>query len=281
MRGVSYRLALASFVVLPSLLAAQGSAPPVNFLQVYREVVKTGKVAGHDALEAQWSWANVQAKAPPYIAARALTGSNEIWYISGYPGWAEYQQASDRTANTPALSAIDSRYRSQEDQFLSDARGMTLRSRPELSYGAPRDLPNMRYLSFTRVSVRPGHVAEYEEGRRMIKAAHEAAHLTDGFSIWEVTSGAPAGTFFTIVARKSLAELDSAAAVHGPAYTAALGGPDGQKKLDAINSNAVASSEVDHFEFVPAQSVPPEGWVTANPKMWKRSAPAVASAKKP
>lgn len=259
----------------PSALGAQASAPPPsNVLVVYREVVKVGKGAAHNALETAWSWAQIQAKAPyPFVAATSLTGSNEIWYIAPFPNWAEWEKSNDLTASNATLAAIDKRFRSQEDQFLTEARSMTLRPRPELNYGTPADLPNMRYISATRVSVRPGHTAEYEESRKMVKAAHETAHLTDGFSVWEVTGGAPAGTFYTFVARKSLAELDSGATIHGAAYTAALGGDSGQKKLAALTASAVIGSETDQFEFTPSQSVAPPDWVTANPKMWKRSAP--------
>ena len=276
-RGVALLCAVA-----PSLLAAQGAQPPQsNVLQIYREVVKAGKAPAHNALETAWSWAMIQAKAPSgFIAASVISGPNEMWYIAAFPTWAEFEKLTD-AGRSPTLSAIDKRFRSQEDEFLSDARGMTLRPRTELSYGGPADLPNMRYLSATRISVRPGHTAEYEEARKMVKAAHEAAKLTDKYSVWEVTSGAPAGTFYQFVARKTLAELDSGATIHGAAYTAALGGDEGQKKLAALTSGAVISSETDVLEFTPSQSVPPAGWVEANPKMWKRSAPAAAAPKKP
>ena len=276
-RGVALLCAVA-----PSLLAAQGAQPPQsNVLQIYREVVKAGKAPAHNALETAWSWAMIQAKAPSgFIAASVISGPNEMWYIAAFPTWAEFEKLTD-AGRSPTLSAIDKRFRSQEDEFLSDARGMTLRPRTELSYGGPADLPNMRYLSATRISVRPGHTAEYEEARKMVKAAHEAAKLTDKYSVWEVTSGAPAGTFYQFVARKTLAELDSGATIHGPAYTAALGGEEGQKKLATLTANAVINSETDVLEFTPSQSVPPAGWVEANPKMWKRSAPAAAAPKKP
>ena len=132
----------------------------------------------------------------------------------------------------------------------------------------------MRYVSVTRISVRPGHTSEYEDARKMVKAAHEAAHLTDRYTMWEVTSGAPAGTFYLFVARKTLAELDSGAVIHGAAYIAALGGDSGQKKLAALTASAVIGSETDQFEFTPSQSVAPPAWITANPGYWKPKAPA-------
>ena len=89
------------------------------------------------------------------------------------------------------------------------------------------------------------------------------------------------GTYYMFVSRKSLAEIDEGAGLHtSAAYVAALGGPEGQKKLDALTSNAIASQQTDLFEFKPGQSVPPEEWIKANPKMWQRK-PAVVIKKTP
>lgn len=105
--------------------------------------------------------------------------------------------------------------------------------------------------------------------------------LTDRYAIYEVTAGAAATTSYQFVARKTLAELDSGATIHGPAYTAALGGELGQAKVAALTASAVISQETDHFEFTPSQSVPPDAWVTANPGFWKPKAPAPADKKAP
>ena len=272
----SLRMSLYVLAGLPSAVLAQTAPMPANnVLSIYRESVKAGKGPAHDAHETAWAGALVAAKSPNrFIAATALTGPSEIWYIAAYPGWADLEKANATGISNPALAAIQKQYVPAESEYLNDARQMTLRPRSELGYGGPGDLPNMRYLSVTRISVRPGHTAEYEEARKMIKAAHEAAKLTDHFSVWESTSGALGSTFYTFVARKTLAELDSAAAIHGAAYTAALGGEEGQKKLAALIGAAVVNQETDHFEFTPSQSVPPDEWVTANPGFWKRKAPA-------
>jgi hypothetical protein len=251
-----------------------------NVLSVFRETVKIGKGAAHDAHETAWARALAATKGTDhFIAMSALTGPSETWYISGYPTWADYEKATDNGNNDPALSAIAKQYRPGETEFLSDARGMILRPRAELSFGPAADLPHMRYVSVTRTTVRPGHAPEFEEVRKMVKAAHEKAGLTDSYAIYEVTAGAQGSTFYQFVARKTLAELDSGATIHGPAYTAALGGELGQAKLAALTASAVISQETDHFEFQPAQSVAPDSWVTANPGMWKPKPPAVEKKK--
>lgn len=247
--------------------------PPNNVFSIFRESVKVGKGGAHNAHETAWAGALAATKDPePFIAMSSMTGPAEIWYMVAYASWEDYQKASDRV--DAAAAAIDKQYRPAEAEYLNDSRGMTLRPRTELSYGGPADLPNMRYVSVTRISVRPGHTSEYEDARKMVKAAHEAAHLADRYSVWEVTSGAPAGTFYQMVARKSLAELDSGGTIHGAAYLAALGGEEGRKKLAGLTAAAVISQQTDHFAFTPSQSVAPAEWIAANPTFWKPKAPA-------
>lgn len=279
--GLLLTAPLAVVLLSPTSTFAQ-AAPPVvnNVLSVFRESVKVGKGAAHDAHETAWARTLAATKGTDhFIAMASLTGPSEVWYISAYPTWADYEKATDNGNTDPALAAIAKQYRPGETDFLSDARGMTLRPRAELSFGGPADLPHMRYVSVTRTSVRPGHAAEFEEGRKMVKAAHEKAGLTDSYTLYEVTAGAPGPTFYQFVARKTLAELDSGPTTHGPAYTAALGGELGQAKLAALAASAVINQETDHFEFQPAQSVAPDAWVTANPGFWKPKPPPMEKKK--
>lgn len=280
---VAFLLAAAATPI--ALLAQSGgtAAPPqageYNLLSVFRESVKVGKGGGHDDLETAWAGAVGAAKETPFVAVASLTGPAENWYIAPYANWADYEKTTDANNSSPALATIDKRFRAQEDQYLSDSRLMILRARRELAYGPAADLPNMRYMSVTRIAVRPGHNAEFEEARKAVRAAHEKANMTDAYAMWQVTNGAPGGTYYMFVARKSLSEIDEGAAPHtSAAYLAALGGADGQKKLDMLMSNAILNQQTDLFEFKPAQSVPPEEWVKANPKMWQRK-PVVAPKK--
>jgi len=273
------RLAVLTLTTMvPAALPAQGTPPAMptfNVLTVYRETVKPGKSVVHDAHESAWAHALMLAKSPtPFLAITAMSGPQENWYLSAFPTWADFEK-SNKAGESPALAAIGKQYSSQEGEYLSDGRGMVLRFREDLSYGGPADLPAMRYFQITRTSVRPGHDAEFVENRKMVKAAHESAKLSDKFSVWQAADGAPAGTYFVFVALKSLAEIDEGGTIHGPAYQAALGGPEAQKKLAANAAAAVISSQTDLFTFAPQQSMAPEEWVTADPGFWKhKPAPA-------
>lgn len=271
MRHCVRLVTLALGTMAPAALTAQATpaAPAFNVLTVYRETVKPGKGSAHDAHESGWARALAAAKSPtPFLAMTAMSGPSETWYLSAFPTWADYEK-SNQAGENPALAAIFKQYASQEGEYLSDGRGMVLTFREDLSYGGPADLPASRYFTVTRVSVRPGHDAEFEENRKIIKAAHESAKLTDKFSVWQAAAGAPTGTYFVFIARKSLGEIDDGARIHGEAYRAALGGAEGQKKLAANGAAAVISSQTDHFSFAPAQSLVPAEWVTADPGYWK------------
>ena len=273
-------LPLGLLVAAPVALSSQSPAPS-GILTVFRESVKVGKGAAHDAHEDSWARAVTAAKgAEPFVAMSSLTGPNEIWYMQAFPTWDAYQKSTESNRANAPQALVDQKYRPMEAEYLSDSRLMTLRLRPELSYGGPPDLANMKYVSVTRVLVRPGHNSEYQEARRLINEAHTKAGLVEKWGMYEVSSGAPSGTFYIFISRPSLAEMDQGAALHGPAYTAALGGDEGQKKIAALMGSSVISQQTDHFAFTPSQSVAPPEWIAANPGFWSHK-PVAAVAKKP
>ncbi len=277
MKQIANGLSIVLSALAPAMLGAQAAppAPTYTVISVYRETVKPGKGVAHSLNEEAWARAMTAAKAPSgYLALSPMSGA-ETWYVSAYDNWAALEAANKASAASPALTAIGKRYSAMEADLISDGRAMFLTLRADLSFGPPADLAASRYFSVTRVTVRPGHAAEYEENRKMIRAAHERAGLTDGFSIWQASSGAPAGTYFVFVARKSLSEIDAGEAPHtAPAYIAALGGPEGQKKMAANTAAAVVSSQADLFAFAPQESVVPPEWIAADSAFWKLKTPA-------
>jgi hypothetical protein len=244
----------------------------MNVLTIGIESVKPGKGAAHDKLEAAWASAIAAAKpATGYLAMNTMTGLPQFWYATLFSSWADYEKSQ---ASNPGQQAASARFGPQEADLLSDTRNMVLTRVDSLGYGQPRDIAQMRYMSATRISIRPGHYNEWAEARMVAKRAHEAARLTDEYSIWQVVAGAPAGTYYLFVTRKSLAELDEGGTIHGPAYQAAIGA-EGQKKIDAAQATAVAGSQTDQLVFAPAQSVMSAEMTKGDPAFWARKpAPA-------
>jgi len=275
-------VAVALVFGVPAVLPAQDvpMGPPA-IVQIGREFVKPGKWAAHTKLETEWGQALAAAKFPVnFLAISSMTGASEVWFLSGFASMAELEKTNQTIDANPALGAIFNRFSPQESDMLQDSRGMIARFRDDLSYLPGKEaLGTMRYFSITRTQVRPGHNSDFEDARKQIKAAHLKASLPDGFAIFQVTAGAPAGTFLTFVARKSLAELDQGAQIHGAAYVAALGGDSGQKKLAALASSGTITAETNEFAFSPAMSFAAKDLVDADPTFWKPK-PMVAAPKK-
>jgi hypothetical protein len=272
-------LALAlAMAAAPTIGAQTAPAPnPYKVLVVTREAVKPGKGDAHDKLESEWARSLAAAKMPiTALALNSVTGVRETWFVSGFPSHAEAARLQKAFGANPALGQISTRLDPKEAELVADSRGMLLQLREDLSYSAAPNLPQMRYFSITRTSVRPGHVAEFEEARKTVKQAHETAKVADSYSIYEAVAGAPGGTFFMFVPRKSLAELDDVAKVHGPDYIAALGGEEGRKKLAAAAGNFLNGSQTDLYAFSPSQSIVSAAWAKQDPTYWKLQTTAVA-----
>lgn len=264
-------LALALATAVSPCAQAQAAAPnPYSVLFITRESVKPGKGDAHDKLESQWAQSLAAARTPyGALAIRSLTGPRETWFVSGFPSYAEYVRTGKAHDSNPALTAVATRLDPQEGDLVSDARGMVLRMREDLSYGGPVNMPQMRLFSVTRISVRPGHLAEFEEVRKLVRQAHETARVADHHTVYEASAGAPAGTFYIFVARKSLAELDDAPRIHGAEYATALGGAEGRKKVAAMQASYLIGSQTDHFAFAPSQSIVGAAWAKEDPTYWK------------
>jgi hypothetical protein len=267
-RSTLLALTLAATASMPLGAQAAAAPSPYRILTVTRETVKPGRGLAHDKLESDWARAQVAAKSSyHFLAIRSITGPRETWFLSGFPSWAEYTRVNKAYDDAPALGAIDARMGPQESEMLTDARSMVLLLRDDLSYGQG-SLPDMRFFTITRVSVRPGHNAEFVDQRKLVKAAHETAHVADSFSVYEATAGAPAGTFFVFVGRKSMSEIDDAETVHGAAYLAAMGGDEGRKRSAAAAANYAVSSQTDHYAFLPKQSMVSAEWAKSDLSYW-------------
>lgn len=275
MKQLALRLSLIVAALAPAALTAQAAAPVDSILTIYRESVKPGKSDAHNAHESAWARAIAATKSPaPFLAVTAVSGANENLYISAFTNWAALEKANKANADNSARVAIDKQYSAPESEYLSDGREIVLTRRADLSYGPPPDLAGSRYLVVTRVSIRPGHAAEYVENRRRVKAAYESINAPDSYSMWQVALGAPTDTYYILVPVKSLAEYYQATTTHGAAFMAALGDSVTQQKMVANQKAAIISWQTDVFAFAPQQSVPPAAWIAKDPGFWKhKSAP--------
>ncbi len=235
MKKVLFLLAVVSLLVSPVVAQAQDqpySGPP-KVIRIIREEVKVGKGTVHEANETAWARTFADAKSPDnWIGMDSTTGNNEAWFVSGYDTMSDMEKRTIQALNTvPALRAIDTKYSSQDGEFVSSTRSVVAVYRDDLSYqGLKTNVGLFRYLYVTTVRVRPGHESEFVEATKISRAAHEKATVPERWSVFEVTEGMPRGTYLIFEPLKSMADVDAFPQTHGKVYQDAVG-DDGRKRL--------------------------------------------------
>ena len=275
---------VACTILLPAVLTAQTPAPdpngPPQLLVVFRESVKIGKDAAHEANEQGWASVLSKAQWPTgWLGTTSMTGPNEAWYFTGYPSWEAFEK--DTKAKDTAEALAETRKHAAADGELVNTTSQILaRYRPGMSYQPTGQLGTYRYFTIDTVRVKPGRDGEFAERWRAIVAAHEKAKLDEHWAVYSVSAGAPTGTFMFIYARKSLAELDAAPAAHtSDAYRDAMG-EAGRARNNEVFRDIVEFEQTNHFAFSPKMSYVPKSWVDEDPKFWNVPAPAPMTAKK-
>ncbi len=275
-------LAVAVCFCAVTVAKAQDSSPAPKILQITREEVKAGKGAAHAKFEAGWPRVNAKYKWPThYVALTTVAGPNEAWYITGFDSLAAWETDQQNSQKNAAMSAELDQLSAGDGEYISGLRTFVARYREDLSHRPGVNIGKMRYIQMTVVRVRPGHNDDYEEIRKMVKAAHEKAGVKDNHSVFQVVSGMPNGTYLVTTPMRSLADLDSPSQIHGQAYMDAIG-DEGRKKMGGLASSGVISGDSMILAFAPGMSYPSKEYVAADPDFWapKSAAKAAPAAKK-
>jgi len=265
-----------------SVACAQEPTPPPKYIQIYREIVKQGKGPAHEKTEAAYVRDMKAGNAlPNYTAMVSITGPNEAWFISRYDSVGAWGKDTENTAKNSSLQANLDRDNAADGELLADGRSIIARFRDDLSHRPGINIPSVRFFSITIVRIRPGHNPDFEAARKIIKDAHDKAAPTFNYSVYQVTSGMPAGTFLIFSYYKTLADVDAAAVIHGKEYTDAIG-DDGERKLSELASSGTISSDPYIFAVDPKMSYPDKATIATDPAFWapKSSAAAAPATKK-
>ena len=261
---------------------AQLKMNPPKVLVIGREVVKPGKSAAHAKWEEGYPRANAKANWPtPYLALSSITGESRALFLFGYESMAAWEADVTAQGKNPALSAAGEALDSKDGDFLSESKTAVFTLQDDLSYQPGVTVAGTRGFMIVSQTVKPGHGKHFEEIRKMIRAAHEKAGLTDHYAVYHATAGASGGLYLIFIPFKSLADVDQFPVVHGKAYQDALG-QDGQNKLTEFNMQGLESLETQLFVFSPKMSYPPKEWVEADHDFWapKPAMPAKPAAEK-
>jgi hypothetical protein len=261
-----------------SLRAQQTTMGPPKVLVVDREVVKPGKEAAHQVTEGAILKAFAKAKwGSHYIAASALSGEHRVIFLIGYDSFAAWEADNNAVAKDKPLSNELDSLSAKDGEMLSGTSTLVMTLEPELSYNIDAPIPGTRYFDVSTLHLKPGHVDEYKELRKMIAAAHKTAAVKEHYAVYRLVAGGASGTYIVIIPMHSLAEEDQSDDAHGKAYKDAVG-EENHKKIIEFGRAAVDTSETNLFAIDTGMSYPPEEWVTSDPEFWNPQ-PAAAPAK--
>ena len=283
MKKCLYFLLVTCLIVATSIPAfAQTSGPP-KVLLIVREDIKTGMMGPH-AIEAN-NVVNIYAKAKsPWhrLAMSPVAGNeNEVTYFWGYNSFADMEQSNkDLDALGIKYQADFDRNRHTGEDYHASQRDSIAILREDLSYNTGADIPHMRYMRIQTTRVKLGHEREFEEARKIIKAAHEKAKIDENMAVFQIVGGAQSGTYITIIPWKTLDGLSTLP--HGKNYWDAMGS-DNRDRLDKITNDYIVFESVDVYAFAPQLSYMSEQAVAADPAFWtlKSLAKPAATGKKP
>lgn len=286
--AISLFLAGAAHALAQATPSTPGGPPKV--LQIFREEVRVGKGAAHEKFEAE-GFVQTFAKAnwpTHYLAMTTISGPSEAWFLTPYDSFEAWEKDRQATEKAPGLLGQLDRLGEKDAEFITNGRSIVAILRPELSYRREGvNIFTMRYVAVTTYSVRPGHNADFEESRKIVNEAHEKANVDEHWSMYQVISGMPGGTFLYFAPFKSLKEEDAVPEKHGKAYQDALG-DEGRKKLRELSSASILNSETMLFTFSPKMSYVSKEAIAADPDFWApkpkmaaRKPAETASSKKP
>ncbi|CAN5510189.1 MAG: hypothetical protein H0V90_05875 [Blastocatellia bacterium] len=264
------------FLLAPCLLvsvsiqiAAQSAVPPPKILLIVREEIKTGMMPAHSAEANNVVRIYAKARSPHYrLAMVPVAGNeNEVMYFWGFDSFAALEKSNKDldTIATVTYKADFDKIRPPGDDYHTSQRDSIAVFRDDLSYRAATDIARMRYMRVQTVRVKPGHVRDFENGRRMIKAAHEKARVDENMAVYQLVAGAQGNTYLVLIPWNSLDGLGTLP--HGKDYRDAMG-DNNWDKLDKIDDESIVFNAVDVYAFNPQLSYMSPQAVSVDPGFW-------------
>jgi hypothetical protein len=278
-------LGLSLAVAGSSIAAAQQTASLPKVLQITREFIKPYKGgAAHDKTESAFITAMTKAKFPAYyLGLDSLSGKSRALFLTQYDSFADWEKDNKIVDKNPALSAELERASIADGELLDEVDSGVFTRDDDLSYKPHADISHARYMEISEFHVRAGHQSDWHKLAKMVKDAHDKAGTHAHWAMFEVAYGAPDGTFLSLSADDSMADIDREYA-EDKSFRDAIGGEDGMKALDQLFAETVESSDSQLFAVNPKQSYVSPDWIKADPDFWApkpAAKPMAAPAAKP
>jgi hypothetical protein len=260
-----------------SLIQAQSPEPP-HLLRIFREDIKSGKGSAHEKVESAYVRAFVKSGYPGYLALDGMSGTNQAWFLESYDSYESMEKAIQLSQKEPLKTTL-AQLDAQDGELRSGERGMIATYRKDLSYTpVPSNLAKARFVTINTVRVRPGHIADFAEMRKLVNAAFDKSGNKLRRVVYSVSSGAPAGTYLILSAMDSLKAMDPPP---GAITMPDAFGADNLSRYNKLAADTIISSESTMFSVNPKMSNPPKEFIAADPDFWapkpKPAAPKPAS----
>ncbi|NYF50412.1 hypothetical protein [Tunturiibacter gelidoferens] len=265
---IALPLLLAGFVssVTPAVCAQDKTIPSQKILTIQREFTKPGKEgAAHEKSEAAFAKAMADGKVTDhYYALTSLSGRPRVLFLSAYPSFADIEAERKKVNANASLSAELDRANEADGDLLAETNSSMWMRRDDLSLNQGYRV-GARYEELTQFVVRPGHTGEWTELVKLVIDAYKKGIPDAHWGTYEMLFGG-GSTYLVITTLRSAEELDAEFA-KDPKFIDALG-PEGLKKLEALEASCVESRQSNLFRISPKMSYPPEALVQAEPDFW-------------
>jgi hypothetical protein len=226
----------------------------------------------------------------PRIGMVPVSGDqNQVVYLEGFPSYAELEAVDKKLeaafAASPAMQGELEALDRNSGPLHSSQRSMIAVFRADLSYRpmSAAAVGKSRYVGVTTSRIKLGRVVDYESYTKQLNRAREKANVAESTAVYQVTTGAPAGTFMTFTANRSLAELDAARAGMAARNTAvdeALGGEEVVRQRRELAEATFMDVRSVLYALNPKLGTPPAQIASADPDFWAPKAPGKALAVK-
>jgi hypothetical protein len=258
-------------------VAAQMPTTPAQVISVYREDVKPARGYLHQVVEHGYTqhWAKNGVK--PFLALDAMSGNAaETMFVSSYPTWQAFEEdfkAYGKASSGPEFVSLAK----QEAELVSGVRATVATYREDLSYRGDRlvqQLPQARYVMMRTIRVKPGHEANFADVQHEVIKTHAEAKMDEEWVIYQVTAGAPAGTFLFFQPIRSLQDVTTLDDMHKK-YEDGLSA-ELKTRRRQLQENDITFEQRDLYAFNPTESYVSTQFAAASPEFWTPKTTAVA-----
>jgi hypothetical protein len=263
----------APFALLTTALAVTCLLPafaqdPSAVLAITREVVKEGQSSVHEKTDADFPKVLRKAKFPYHVLALgSMSGANEVWFIIGYPSFADVEKGGSEFQKQPLRGDFELQD-ARDGEHRVSSRSMTAVYRKDLSYHPElASLGKTRFASIGSYRVKLGHTEDMMAGAKAIYGAWEKANLQFPVLTYEVIAGVPDGLFLFIEPMESLKTLDGVPARDRATMEAM--GAENFSRFTKATGDVFTSMETNLFSVDPMLSYMSKEVEDVDPEFWR------------